>query len=600
MVCNTLRFFLVLGLLAGLALIAVLAVIELARPAASVEAQATPSTSLAWSDCHGGYECATLGVPLDYGSPDGRQIDVRLIRAPARNPEERIGVLLSNPGGPGASAIGFLRGWARILDDDVRDRFDLVAFDPRGVGESTPLHCNDDIQRLLALDPDPATQDEWSEVERAVRDFTSLCAERGGELLPFLGSQDVVRDMDRIRAALGEEQISYVGYSYGTVIGALYAEAFPDRVRAMVLDGPVDLSLTPDELGIEQALGFERALDHFLEDCRERQCELAQGGRDPAAAIEELFARVREAPIPSSGADRPAGPGETQTGVASALYRKTFWPSLARAVQSALDGDGTWLVQMADGLWGRRGEEYDNSFEMNAAVNCLDYPYARDVAHYMDLTVRGEAAAPRFGASLGPGGLICGLWPALPKPAPLPDGAGAPPLLVVGTTGDPATPYEWALATRRDLVTSVLLTHEGEGHTAYASGNHCIDAVVNAYLLDLVAPEDGTTCGFEAGPRPPATPVAAGLAPRSSSTQQTPTPVPTVVQPGQGAPDEPRSTPGGWALLWWLLIPIGLVLMIAAWWSTIRVQHDPIGMWGPWWLVLLKRRDERRNRDEDF
>jgi pimeloyl-ACP methyl ester carboxylesterase len=542
---------------------------EAGRPPGTATAQAP---ALEWSDCGGGFECATLAVPLDYAQPAGRAIDIALVRMPARKPEERIGALLSNPGGPGASGINFMRGWTRAVDGDIRDRFDLVSFDPRGVGQSTPLLCHDDIQKLLALDPEPATDDEWAEVRSALQQFADLCAQRGADLLPHLGSLDVVQDMDRIRAALGEQQITYVGYSYGTVLGALYAEEFPQRVRAMVLDGPVDLSLTPDELNLEQAEGFEQALDHFIEDCRERQCVLAQGGRDPAAAIDELRERAREQPIPSSNADRPAGPGETLTAIVSALYRKEFWPSLANAIEQGLDGDGSWLVQMTDGLWGRHGDDYSNLFEVNTAVNCLDYTYAPDLAHYEELAKQAAAVAPRFGASIGATGLVCSLWPAPSNPVGVPEAADAPPLLVVGTTGDPATPFGWALATRRDLVTSTLLTREGEGHTAYVGGNHCIDGIVNAYLLTLARPEDGAICGTDAEPRAPATPPASAFPPRGSAAQVTVTPVGTAVT----APAARREVPDSGGGVPWLWLGIGmggLVIGFATAITTVRLRH---------------------------
>jgi len=544
-------------LLAALVLLVAFALAGAAPAPSRATAQAP---ALEWRDCDGSFECATLAVPLDYAQPSGRQIELALVRAPAREPQERIGTLLANPGGPGASAIDFLRAWSRILDRDIRDRFDLVAFDPRGVGESTPLLCHDDIQRLIGLDPDPATDDEWAEVSRVLQQFADLCAQRGGDLLPHLGSLDVVQDMDRVRAALGEDQITYVGYSYGTVLGALYAEEFPDRVRAMVLDGPVDLSLSPDELNIQQALGFERAFGHFLEDCRERECVLAEDGRDPAAAIDELTARVRERPVPSSGADRPAGPGETMTAIVSALYRKAFWPSLANAVEHGLEGDGTWLVQMADGLWDRHGDEYGNLFEMNAAVNCLDYTYAPDLAHYQALARRAAAQAPRFGAAIAATGLVCSLWPAPPHPVGVPDAALAPPLLVVGTTGDPATPFEWALATRRQLPTSVLLTHEGEGHTAYASGNHCIDEVVDTYLLTLALPQDGAICGLEADPRAPATPPAAAAA----TAAPTAGPTEAAAPPASQQPAEPDSATGGVPWIWIVIGTAGAAAIVLA------------------------------------
>ena len=548
------------------ALAAVL-LIDAARAPATAAAR---QPSLAWSGCGGDFECATLAVPLDYAQPAGRQIDIRLIRLPARKPAQRIGSLLSNPGGPGGSGIEFLRGWWRTLDADIRDRFDLVSFDPRGVGESTPLLCHDDIQRLIALEPEPATADEWAEVRGALREFVDLCAARGGDLLPHLGSLDVVRDMDRIREALGDEKLTYLGYSYGTVLGALYAEEFPGRVRAIVLDAPVDLSLSPDELNITQALGFERALDRFIEDCRERQCVLVRNGRDPAAAIDALRARVRQQPIPAPGADRPAGPGETLLAIVSALYRQTFWPSLAAAVQAALDGDGTWLVQMADGLWGGRVGEYDNSFEMNSAVNCLDYPYSRDPAHYEELAQRGEREAARFGAALGSTGLVCALWPAPPRPVGVPDGAGAPPLLVVGTTGDPATPYEWALAMRRDLVSAVLVTREGEGHTAYAGGNRCVDEIVNVYLLTLALPEDGVICGTDAPPRSPPTPPAAGFPPRTGSS-------PTAESREPPQLTSPSATGAADGTYWWV-------------WAIVAGAVVVPLLGGVWFVTVLRRR----------
>lgn len=527
------------------------------RPAAVEAQRAGPG----WSGCGGQFECASLPVPLDYEQPGGRQIEVRLIRLPARKPAERIGALLANPGGPGGSGIEFMRAWARILDGDIRDRFDLVSFDPRGVGESTPLLCHDQAEELIGLEPEPSTADEWAEVRRAMREFADLCAARGGDLLPHLGSLDVVRDMDRIREALGDEQITYVGYSYGTVLGALYAELFPQRVRGIVLDGPVDLSLSPDELNVTQAVGFERALAHFVADCRERDCALARNGRDPASALRQLVEAARARPIPSTAADRPARSGEALLAIVASMYRKEFWPSLVQAVSAGLDGDGTWLVQLADRLWGRSGDEYDNSIEMNTAVNCLDYEYSRDPAHYESAAREAAKAAPTFGASFGTTGLVCAYWRAASKPIGSPDAAEAPPLLVVGTTGDPATPFEWALAMRRDLVTSRLLTYEGEGHTAYASGSRCVDRVVNAYLLELRLPEDGAVCGPEEAPRTPVTPPAAAFPARGALATPGAAEVPatdgTVTLPAREHTDASRA----WV---WVLVALAVVPAVAA------------------------------------
>ncbi|HEY7270539.1 MAG TPA: alpha/beta fold hydrolase, partial [Dehalococcoidia bacterium] len=226
---------------------------------------------LDWHAC-GVFQCATLTVPLDYDHPEGRQIDLSVVRQPARDQSQRIGSLFVNPGGPGGSAVDFLRAWAPTLAPDIRDRFDVITFDPRGVGESTPLECHDNIQQLAALPPAPGSDAEWQEIADADKSFADLCAERAGGTLPYLGTVNVARDIDRLREALGEDKISYFGYSYGTEMGQVYAGLFPQRVRAMVLDGAVDLALSGDQVDFEQAMAFEKAYDHFLQDCESRSC----------------------------------------------------------------------------------------------------------------------------------------------------------------------------------------------------------------------------------------------------------------------------------------------------------------------------------------
>ncbi|MFA7297069.1 MAG: alpha/beta hydrolase [Dehalococcoidia bacterium] len=482
------------------------------RAPAPAEAQSGSST-LAWRACGAPFECTTLRVPLDYARPTDRQIEVALVRQPARDPERREGALLVNPGGPGASGIEFTRAIAGSFAADIRDRFDIVGFDPRGVGESTPLVCHDSIQRLAGLDPVPATDDDWAEAAQLAREFAALCAQRGGDLLPHLGSVDVVHDMDRIREALGDQQLSYLGYSYGTLLGLLYADRYPDRVRAFVLDGAIDPAIGADEGMAAQAVGFERAIDGFNANCRARSCPLAADGRDPWAAVIELVDRARTRPIPSAAADRAAGPGEVFTGAMQALYRPGSWRALERAVTEARGGDGSTFVRLTDAYLGREGNDYANQSEMNAAVNCLDYEYARDPAHYRALQPTLAAVAPRIGPSMAPMGLLCAYWPAPAQPLRLAGGAPSP-TLIIGTTNDPATPYEWAIGAHRALPNSVLLTHEGDGHTVYLTGNRCVDAVVNAYLLALTTPQDGAICarGATGAPTAPPTPPARAVA----------------------------------------------------------------------------------------
>jgi pimeloyl-ACP methyl ester carboxylesterase len=464
---------------------------------------------MAWTPCGGGFECATLAVPLNYAEAAGRKIDLAVIRLPARDPANRIGALAVNPGGPGGSAIEFARVWALGLPAMLRDRFDIVAFDPRGVGQSTPLLCHDGIQAFAALDPNPDSPEEWTLLREGTQRFIDACAQRGGDLLPHLGTSNVARDMDQLRRAMGDAKLTYVGYSYGTMIGAVYADLFPDRVRAFVLDGASDVSLSGDQWILNQALGFERALGHYFADCRARRCITAYPD-DPEAGLKELLRRAEAAPIPAPGGDRPAGPGETFLAVVQSLYADSLWPLLTRAINNGLAGDGSSLISLADIYLARNPDgSYDNLIEANLAVNCVDEVYSRDPLHYERLAAQFAPQAPYFGAAFGAGILSCGLWPAPASPVPDPRGAGAPPILVIGTTGDPATPYEWAVALADDLESGVLLTYHGEGHTAYTRGNACVNQTVNTYLLTLQPPAPNTACGDPArvpiptpGPRP--------------------------------------------------------------------------------------------------
>ncbi len=467
--------------------------------------QATPTRSpdptataedigLSWRACGRSFECATLRVPLDYEQPSGTQFDLALVRVPARLPDRRIGSLVMNPGGPGGSGIEFLRLAASSFSGEVRDRFDLVSFDPRGVGESTPIVCHDNLQPLVAADPSPDDQAEWDRLVEEYRRFAEACASRNAEMLPHVGTRNVARDLDRIREALGDEKLTYLGFSYGTILGAVYADLFPARIRAMVLDGAADISLDGAAMATQQAAGFERALDAFLADCRQTACDMAQG-LDPGEVVDGLFRRVEQHPIPAQFADRPAGPGELMLGVAAALYNRGTWNFLETALASAGRGDGSIIITLADALLQRRPDgSYPNSQEMQAAVNCLDRRHPATTAEVVALATGAQSAWPHFGAAAATGELTCVFWPLPAQPLDVPSGEGASPILVVGTTRDPATPFEWAVAMADQLQSAVLLVHEGDGHTAYLEDNPCVDSAVDAYLLELVVPEDGARC----------------------------------------------------------------------------------------------------------
>jgi pimeloyl-ACP methyl ester carboxylesterase len=446
-----------------------------------------------WSPCHRSFECATIEVPLDYAHPDGKTIELALIRHPADDPAHRVGALLMNPGGPGGSALDLVQQYPR--SGPIGDRFDLVGFDPRGVGESTPLDCHSHLQELYDADPtidSPADRDEILRVSKA---FVDECRTKYADLLPHLGTTDVARDMDRVRQALGERQISYLGFSYGTSIGQEYARLFPTRVRAMVLDGVVDQAPDGLTMAASQAAGFSTALTSY-----EQHCDQGDGcgfGRPAQQVIDQVEAEVEKAPLAAPEADRAATPGVFSVGMAQALYSEQLWSTLSAALRQAADGDGSGLVELADEYLGREDDgSYDSGFEIYFAVSCLDDPWPKDPQAILDRAAQVGKQYPLFGEAIVGDYVRCALWPTPPQPLrPVPaDTKGLPPIVVVSTTHDPATPYENGVAVAKQIPGAVLVTNEGEGHTIVGQGKPCIDDLVAAYLVDLTVPDDGTTC----------------------------------------------------------------------------------------------------------
>jgi pimeloyl-ACP methyl ester carboxylesterase len=470
-----------------------------AVPSATSDPAPTPappqSTGLRWEGCQGDFECATLSVPLDHDQPGGRRIELALIRAAAGDASGRIGSLLLNPGGPGASTVDFFEGLVGQLSDRLKERFDVVGFDPRGVGHSTAVDCLDGpgLDELFAVDPGPTDDAGRRRLYDAQRAFARACQQRSGDLLEHVGTRDAARDMDLLRAALGDDKTTYLGFSYGTLLGATYADLFPTRVRALVLDGAVDPSLPPLRSSLVQARGFQRQLEAFARDCDTGSgCAYDPDGR-VLDGVRRLLARVTDAPLEVG--DRRLGPGEAFIGVAAALYSRDGWDVLAQALEDAESGDGQLMLRLADSYTEReRDGSYSNLLEANAAINCIDEAWPRDLADYERVAREAVAVAPDFGRQNVLGGSACAFWPVPPvgRTGPI-RAAGSPPLVVVGTTGDPATPYEEAQAMADQLERGVLLTRVGDGHTAYGE-SACIDAVVDNYLVDLTVPADGTTC----------------------------------------------------------------------------------------------------------
>lgn len=443
-------------------------------------------------------KCGRLEVPLDPEEPEGPTIELELARsASTGSPDERIGSLVINPGGPGASGIEFLAGATQLMPSSITDRFDLVSFDPRGVGASTPVSCIDDEKKAESLRGD-LTPDDRAELDAAVAEQEEMlegCRDRSAELLEHMSTADVASDLDLIREAVGDEQLTYLGYSYGTAIGAAYATMFPESTRALVLDGSVSPGASDEDITLAQAQGFENTYARFVEQCNASpDCPLAP---DAAAAIEAVRTRLATEPIRSSGPGgrRELGPDQFDVALATALYDTSLWGTTARAIADLDEAGSEVLWTLLDRQTGRRADgTFDNSSEARTIVNCADTDERPTVDEAAAAAERIRAAAPTFGEALGWATLSCVGWPQTANPVPEFTGAGAPPVLVVGTVGDPATPYVWAQQMTDALESAVLLTYEGAGHTAFLRGGPCIEDAVFAYLVDLELPAPGTSC----------------------------------------------------------------------------------------------------------
>ena len=461
-------------------------------------AVAVPVAPLVWESCgSSGFQCSTLTVPLVDGDPSKGTIGLALTRKRASSQQQRIGSLVVNPGGPGASAVGYLQAAAGQLPAGLRERFDLVAFDPRGVGRTRPVRCGTtaELDDYFSLDPSPDDAAELSALERGNEQFVAGCATRSGGTLPYVSTADAARDLDEVRAALGDDKLTYLGYSYGTSLGAAYLDRFPTRVRAMVLDGGLDPTLTWDRLLEGQSKGFDRALEAFLANCEQVRCSYRKVvSGDLGAAYDRLAAEVERRPL-SGDATRDVGPSEFSLGVGAGLYSKASgWPAIADALTAAENGDGSVLLALNDSYLDRSADGSQNVSEANLAVNCIDRPWPRQTAPYLALAERVRREAPRFGPAIALSGLACADWPVRPVSTPHPvTGQGAPPVVVIGTTGDPATPYAWSVALADQLESGVLLTYRGDGHTVYRNGApDCLRVPVDRYLITGAAPQPRT------------------------------------------------------------------------------------------------------------
>jgi pimeloyl-ACP methyl ester carboxylesterase len=517
---------------------------ESAAPTSSTPAE-PEAAPIEWTDCNEQiqpliagqpgsdrnltFSCGRTEVPISYDEPGGDNLPLFLIRVVMAGQTDRLGSLMVNPGGPGASGADAAIGLALSLPTEVLQRFDLIGFDPRGVGLSTPVECIPDElkEEIVAAEPRPTSAEQLDDAFALAQEVADGCAEEYGAALATFNTVDTARDMDRLRQAVGDEQLNFLGYSYGTTLGSTYAELFPDKVRAMVLDAAVDPDVDEVTHAEESAAAFEAGFDAFAANCTSliAGCPL---GAQPRQFVEALLAQAAQTPIPSSepaatpaatpsatpsaspsaspsetpGTEPPAAPAEPReatpgvimTAIQAGLYDTASWPQLVQALAAGQQGDSARLFSLADSYSGRLEDgTYSNRLDANLAVNCADTEETFDEEEVRELAAEWSAAYPLFGAGSAVSLYTCSVWEAERTPVPERDAEGSAPILVVGTAGDPVTPLPGAVDLAEDLTSGVLLTWQGQGHTAYPKTD-CVKAAVNAYLIDLVAPLDGLTC----------------------------------------------------------------------------------------------------------
>jgi pimeloyl-ACP methyl ester carboxylesterase len=449
-----------------------------------------------------GLQCAKIDVPIDYSNPQGPTAQLAISRLRAADPSQRIGSLLVNPGGPGASGIEIASQLSLLMKNtEVARKFDLVGFDPRGIGASTPtIHCltaqQQDAQRTVdVLDPSPAGV---ARAEATARQTADGCAQKtGNEFLANVGTRDVARDMDVLRGVVGDKQLTYLGYSYGTHIGSTYAEEFPRNVRAMVLDGAVDPAQNSTDALVDQGQGFQDVFNAFAKDCASKPgCPLGAAPGEATARFQQLTRPLLTKPIPLPDG-RELSFGDAQQGTIQALYATSQWPQLRQGLTELTQGSGQTLMGLADDYYDRGPDgTYSPQTDAFNAVRCVDDPQIKDHAQALAQATRYNAAAPFLDSGRGPSPALdaCGFWPVPATDGPhVPQVPGLAAPLVVSTTDDPATPYQSGVNLAKDLHAS-LLTKVGDQHTASFQGFPCVDAIVTRYLVDGTPAPAGARC----------------------------------------------------------------------------------------------------------
>lgn len=453
---------------------------------------------LTWSSCYDGYQCAKLLVPIDYKKLSTGRFSIQVLKFSARNQGQKIGSLVINPGGPGASGVNYAYNAEFAFNPDILDKYDIVGFDPRGVGLSSPINCLTDkeLDESFAADSNPTTPKELKTLIREVRSYIAKCEAKNVNILNY-STADTARDMDLLRSALNEAKLNYLGVSYGTYLGTLYAKFFPDKVGRMVLDGAVDPQATSTEQDLTQAIGFDTAFRSFIEDCYKRSdCPLAAPQSKAIAQIISIYSQAAKSPLASSS-QRLVTESLIVLGTASALYDSgSGWPKLREAIREVKIGVGTKFLALADEYTQRnRDGSYGNN-EADAAfvIDCLDWQQDRSTKQIQADAKRFSIEAPIFGPYLAYAGLSCQFFPALSLKPDVITTIDTSPVVIVGTTRDPATPYLWAKALHKTIRNSRLISLDGDGHTGYGHGSTCVDSAVDLYFLSGKLPKKDLFC----------------------------------------------------------------------------------------------------------
>lgn len=483
----------------------VLTSILLLTSCAAAEPEPLPSLSqyqtqeLKWRDCYGNYQCSSLLVPIDYADLSGGAFSLALLRYQALDQDRRIGSLVVNPGGPGSSGVDYAYSAEYIVSPEILERFDIVGFDPRGVGESAAIKCLNDAETdaSFAADPKPDDEAEFVLFISDARDYFAKCSENTEHLTNY-STLNSARDLEILRSALGDEQLNFLGKSYGTYLGTLYAELFPESVGRFVLDGAVEPNSNNREAVLGQAIGFESALNAFISNClNSSSCALTGDLQSARNQVIDLLTNTAITPLESKSG-REVTEGLVLLGIASALYdSESGWPVLRDAFKEATLGSGTSFLTLADQYAGRQenGKYLSNENDALQVISCLDQNELETVSTFKKGVAEFAKRAPIFGPYLAYAGLACRYFPNLSSVEQIEiKSLKTKPILIVGTTRDPATPYKWAQSLAKIFEGSILITLDGDGHAGHGRGSTCVDSAVDRYLLTGAMPKSELFC----------------------------------------------------------------------------------------------------------